>query len=125
VALPAEHPLTRSAALRLDDLANLPLGLAPREANPPFHDLITGACRAAGVAPQPGPPFTTLQETLADIGVGAASWTVFYEVAGLPEIPRVAVRPLTGPTLTTSLAVPPGPPTPALRHLLKALIGVA
>jgi hypothetical protein len=110
--------------VRLEDLADLPLRRAPREDNPPFHDLLTGACRAAGVAPQAGPPFTTFHETLADIGVGPPSWTVFYEVAGLPDVPRVAVRPFVAPTLTTSLAVPPGPPTPAVRHLLDALTRV-
>ncbi|WP_246083631.1 LysR family transcriptional regulator [Nonomuraea diastatica] len=121
-ALPAGHRLTRAAELRLEDLADLPLRLAPREDNPPFHDLVTDACREAGIAPPAGPPFTTFQETLSDLGVGAPSWTVFYEVTGLPEIPRVAIRPLAGLTLTTSLAVPPGPPTPAVRHLLDTLM---
>ncbi|MDF5757310.1 LysR family transcriptional regulator [Spongiactinospora sp. TRM90649] len=123
-ALPAGHRLTRAAELRLEDLADLPLRLAPREDNPPFHDLITDACREAGISPPAGPPFTTFQETLTALGVGAPSWTVFYEVTGLPEIPRVAIRPLAGRTLTTSLAVPPGPPTPAVRHLLDTLTRV-
>ncbi|MEU5877785.1 LysR family transcriptional regulator [Spirillospora sp. NPDC047279] len=121
VALPSAHPLAERAELSLADLADLPLRLAAREDNPPFHDLITGACRAAGAEPPFGPPFTTFQETLADIGAGAPSWTVFYEVGGFPDLPRVAVRPLGEPTLTTSLAVLPGPPGPALRHLLDAL----
>ncbi|NUW30988.1 LysR family transcriptional regulator [Nonomuraea sp. SMC257] len=125
VALPAGHPAAGRAELGLDDLAGLPLRLSLREDNPPFHDLITDACRAAGVSPPAGPPFTTLQETLTDIGVAAPSWTVFYEVAGLPDIPRVAVRPLAGPSVTTSLAVLPGVPTPAVRHLLHALTRVA
>ncbi|GAA3166537.1 LysR family transcriptional regulator [Planomonospora alba] len=120
-ALPAEHPLACSAELKLEDLADLPIRLAAREDNPPFHDLVTDACRAAGVDPPPGPPFTTLQETLADIGGRTPSWTIFYEVTGLPDIPRVAIRPLAEPTLTTSLAVPPGPPTPAVRYLLETL----
>ncbi|MFD0535085.1 LysR family transcriptional regulator [Actinomadura luteofluorescens] len=123
VALPAGHPLAQRPALDLADLADL-LRLAPREDNPPFHDLITSACRTAGIAPPLGPPFTTFQETLTDIGVGDPSWTVFYEVAGLPEIPRVTVRRLTSPTMTTYLAVPPGPPVPAVRHLLEGLIRV-
>ncbi|MFI6456997.1 LysR family transcriptional regulator [Streptosporangium amethystogenes] len=123
-ALPAGHRLTRAAELRLEDLADLPLRLAPREDNPPFHHLVTDACREAGIAPPAGPPFTTFQETLSDLGVGAPSWTAFYEVTGLPEIPRVAIRPLAGLTLTTSLAVPPGPPTPAVRHLLDTLMRV-
>ncbi|WKV70043.1 LysR family transcriptional regulator [Streptomyces sp. PCS3-D2] len=35
--------------------------------------------------------------------------------------PAVVVRPLAGLSVTTSLAVRPGPPDPALRHLLAAL----
>nr|WP_241755708.1 LysR substrate-binding domain-containing protein [Actinomadura sp. RB99] len=121
VALPAGHPLAHRPALDLADLADLPLRLAPREDNAPFHDLITGACRKAGIEPPSGPPFTTFQETLTDIGVGAPSWTVFYEVAGLPELPRVTVARLVAPAMTTFLAVRPGPPVPAVRHLLEAL----
>ncbi|WP_063037827.1 LysR family transcriptional regulator [Nocardia grenadensis] len=121
VALPADHPLADSSRLRLDRLGHLPLRLAAREANPPFHDLVTEACGAAGIAPPVGPPFTTLQQTLADIAVGPPSWTVFYEVAALPTVHRIAIRPLTDLSVTTSLAVVPRPPGPALRHLLDAL----
>ncbi|QCX75091.1 Hca operon transcriptional activator [Streptomyces sp. YIM 121038] len=121
VALPAGHRLAGSSPLRLEQLGELPLRLAPREQNPPFHDLVTGALRAAGAGPPLGPPFTTLQETLAEIGAGAPSWTVFYEVAGLPSFPRVAVRPLAAPAVTTYVAVPAGAPGPALRQLLDVL----
>ncbi|MFE5975656.1 LysR family transcriptional regulator [Streptomyces sp. NPDC056460] len=122
VAVPANHPLAAEPALRLDQLASLPLRLAPRENNAPFHDLILGACRAAGAVPPPGPPFTGLQATLTAIGTApAASWTVFYEVRGLPPVPRVALRPLAGLDVTTYLAARPGPPGPALRHLLRSL----
>ncbi|MFD9907288.1 LysR family transcriptional regulator [Streptomyces sp. NPDC059063] len=121
VALPSGHPLAGDASLRLEQLAGLPLRLAPREANAPFYDLVTGALRAAGAQPTLGPPFTTLQETLAEIGGSAPSWTVFYEVTGLPSYPRVAVRPLAAPDVTTYLAVPPGVPGPALRRLLGIL----
>ncbi|WP_454326875.1 LysR family transcriptional regulator [Streptomyces glaucescens] len=124
VALPAGHPLSDAPAPRLEQLADLPLRLAPRERNRPFHDLVTGALRAAGAEPVPGPPFTTLQETLTEIGAGSPSWTVFYEVAGLPSVPHVAIRPLAGPALVTSLAVPPGPPSAPLRHLLAAVARV-
>ncbi|WP_282793303.1 LysR family transcriptional regulator [Streptomyces sp. CC224B] len=121
VALPAGHRLAGAPSLRLGDLADLPLRLAPRGDNPPFHDLVIGALRAAGAEPPYGPPFTTLQETLAGIGAGPPSWTVFYEVAGVPSFPRVAVRPLAAPALTTYLAVLPGVPGPALRPLLAVL----
>ncbi|MEV8017945.1 LysR substrate-binding domain-containing protein [Streptomyces sp. NPDC086554] len=121
VALPDSHPLAAEPHLHLEQLADLPLRLAPRENNPPFHDLITDALRSAGAEPSPGPSFTTFQETLTAIGTSAPSWTVFYDVVGLPPFPRVALRPLAGPALTTSLAVRPGPPGPPLRHLLRVL----
>ncbi|MFI6031701.1 LysR family transcriptional regulator [Amycolatopsis magusensis] len=121
VALPEAHPLARNSVLCLEELADLPLRLAPRAENPPFHDLIRDACAAAGIDPPAGPPFTGLAETLAEIATGSPSWTVFYEVSGRPSFPGVAIRPLTGTVLTTSLAVPPGPPGSATRHLLTAL----
>ncbi|MFD8012985.1 LysR family transcriptional regulator [Streptomyces sp. NPDC058955] len=116
-ALPQDHPLAAQPSLDIAQLAGLPLRLAPRGENPPFHDLVTSAVRAPA-----GPPFTGLRETLTAIGTDREpSWTVFYDVRGLPAPPRVAVRPLAGPAVTTSLAVPPGPPTPQLRELLRAL----
>ncbi|MGW5345006.1 LysR family transcriptional regulator [Streptomyces sp. NPDC004050] len=125
VALPQGHPLSAEPSLDLARLAGLPLRLAPRPDNPYFHDLISDACRSAGAMPPAGPPFTGLQATLTAIGTAhEPSWTVFYEVHGLPSIPRVVLRPLAGLRVTTSLAVRPGPPDPALRHLLAALHGV-
>ncbi|MFH9725791.1 LysR family transcriptional regulator [Streptomyces sp. NPDC017254] len=124
VALPESHPLAAERELRLEQLARLPLRLSPG-GNPPFHELVTGALRAVGSRPVPGPPFTDLRATLAAIGTArAASWTLFYEVRGVPSAPRVAVRPLAGLAVTTSLAVRPGPPGPALRHLLRSLRAV-
>ncbi|WP_069885685.1 LysR family transcriptional regulator [Streptomyces luteocolor] len=130
VALPSAHVTAgdEGPGVTLDALvrSGLSLRLAPRAKNPPFHDLVTDALREAG-ARQPllGPPFTTLQETLTAIGAEAVaaggsggSWTVFYEAGALPSLPRVAIRPLDGPALTTSLAVRPGPPGPSLRELL-------
>lgn len=121
VALPAAHPLAAHPELRLDQLGRIPLRLADRTANPAFHDLITESCRAAGIAPPAGPPFTTLQQTLAEIASGTPSWTVFYAVSTLPRMPGVAIVPLAEVSVATALAVPPGPPGPVVRHLLKAL----
>lgn len=120
-AVPADHPLPPGRAVRLEDLADLPLRLAPREVNAPFHDLIVATFHGAGAEPSLGPPFTGLQQTLTAIAAEPPSWTVFYEVSGLPSIPRVALHQLTEPRLTTSLAVPPGPLSPAVRQLLHAL----
>ncbi|WP_043618694.1 LysR family transcriptional regulator [Nonomuraea candida] len=121
VALPASHPLAAEPVLRVEQLADLPLRLAPRDHNPPFHDLIVSAMREAGAEPLPGPPFTALLDTLTAIGSSAPSWTVFYQVTELPSLPRVAIRTLAAPALITSLAVSPGPPAPGVRQLLEAI----
>jgi DNA-binding transcriptional LysR family regulator len=121
-ALPADHPLADRPVLGLDVLSALPLRLAPREHNAPFHDLVRRALQEIGAEPPQGPPFTDLQATLTAIGVAVEpSWTVFYEVGALPQMPRVALRPLTAPSVTTSLAVPPGSPTPPVLGLLQVL----
>ncbi|MCA2230014.1 LysR family transcriptional regulator [Nonomuraea aurantiaca] len=122
VALPAAHPLAGKPVLELGDLARLPLRLAPRADNPPLHDLVLAACRSAGFEPVCGPAFTTVQDTLAEIGTGAASWTILYQGAtDLVPARRVALRPLADAEITTSLAVPPAPPGPMLRLLLDAV----
>lgn len=125
VALPATHALAASPRLEPADLAGLPLRLAPRDRNPAFHDLVTGLLRASGVDVPVGPHFTTLQETLealaSDAASGAASWTVFDLVGDLPPARRIAFRPLLGARSAVSLAVRPGPLSPAIRHLLDAL----
>ncbi|MER5252370.1 LysR family transcriptional regulator [Streptomyces sp. NPDC002855] len=125
VALPVTHPLAALPRLQPADLADLPLRLAPRDRNPAFHDLVTGLLRTSGVDVPTGPHFTTLQGTLAAIAAdsasGADSWTVFDLVGGLPSARRVAFRPLLGARSAVSLAVRPGPLSPAIRHLLTAL----
>jgi DNA-binding transcriptional LysR family regulator len=116
-ALPATHPLAAHAVLSLKQLADLPVRLVPREENAAFYDLVTQAT----VHLRHGAPFTTLQDTLAEIGTGEPSWTVLYAAAAeLTPVRRVAFRPLRAPEATTSLAVQPGPPAPALRRLLDA-----
>ncbi|MET9914511.1 LysR family transcriptional regulator [Streptomyces sp. NPDC006476] len=122
VALPAAHPLAAKPVLELADLAGLPLRFAPREDNPPLYDLLMAACREAGFEPVRGAPFTNVQDTMAEIGTGAPSWTVLYRAAA-EDVPvrRVAIRPLAGPVVITALAVLPGAPGPAVRRLLKSV----
>jgi DNA-binding transcriptional LysR family regulator len=122
-ALPATHQLAVRAAVDLADLAALPLRLASRADNPTLHDLMVESCRAAGFEPTFGPEFTTVQDTLATIAYGSASWTVFYEphAQQLPG-PGVVFRPLRNPTpmMRTYLAVRPDPPRAELRALIDA-----
>ncbi|MFG3224113.1 LysR substrate-binding domain-containing protein [Kitasatospora sp. NPDC048194] len=129
VALPAGHPLAAGGAVRLADLAGMPLRIAPRGANPHLVDLVLGACRAAGFEPVLGPAFTTDQDTLAAIGAGGTHWTVFYasQAEVLPTL-RTVFRPLAdpdAPTMPAYLAVRPDAPARALTPLLEACRDVA
>ncbi|MCX4546300.1 LysR family transcriptional regulator [Streptomyces sp. NBC_01565] len=126
-ALPGCHPLAAEAEVAPADLAGLPLRIATHEANPPLVDAVTAACRAAGFEPLLGPPFTNDQDTLAAIAAGRPAWTVYYAAqAEVQPAPGVAFRPFTAPapTVATSLAVRPGPPSRKLAALLDALRGL-
>ncbi|MEE1754832.1 LysR family transcriptional regulator [Streptomyces sp. SP18CS02] len=118
-ALPASHALAEDEPPSLDRLAGLPLRLAPRTANPAFHDLVTAALPRW----TPGPPFTTLQDTLSGMAADPEpSWTLFYPVGPLPPIARVAFRTLPDLAVPVSLAVPAGRPlVPPVQALLDAL----
>ncbi|GHE65286.1 LysR family transcriptional regulator [Streptomyces spiralis] len=101
VALPAAHPLAGRDPLDLADLAELPLRIAARTENPVLFDAVVTACRKAGFEPVLGPPFTRLQETLAEIGAGAACWTLMYPTAApMVSSRRVALLPLNGDPIT-------------------------
>ncbi|MFF0740435.1 LysR substrate-binding domain-containing protein [Streptomyces sp. NPDC004111] len=124
-ALPAAHPLAQRDRVDLADLAGLPLRIAPREDNPHLVDAVVGACRAEGFEPVMGPAFTTDQDTLAAIAAGRSSWTVYFAPqAAVQPAHRIAFRPFADPTrapsLPTSLAVRPDPPSHRLTALLDA-----
>ena len=124
-ALPAGHPLAASPGLTLEQLRDLPLRLAARDDNPDFHDFLLAACAEAGFEPLLGPPFTTLQDTLADLAAGPPSWTALYAAtADQLAVGRVVFRRLAGAAVPTLLAVPPSPPTPKLRALIDAFAAV-
>ncbi|MGV9674179.1 LysR family transcriptional regulator [Nocardia sp. NPDC003482] len=122
-ALPATHDLAVRREIELARFADLPLRIVGRTRNPALHDLITDCCRQAGFEPILGPEFTTEQDTLAAIGFGAPSWTVYYaaQTARL-SFPGVVWRPLRDPEpiMPSFLAVRPDPPRPELRALIAA-----
>lgn len=122
-ALPASHPLAARERLEIADLAAMPLRIAPRHANPHLVDLITSACRDAGFEPVMGHAFTTDQDTLAAIGSGKPTWTVFYSSkAAILTTARIAFRPFAppAPAMQTYLAVRPTTSARRLAPLLDA-----
>jgi DNA-binding transcriptional LysR family regulator len=78
VALPAAHPVAARPAVRLDQLADLPLRLPSRDCDPLFHDLVLAACRRAGFQPRLGRPVSTVPNALVEIGTGTPAWTALY-----------------------------------------------
>ncbi len=116
VILPAGHPLAAAAEIDLARLADLPLRLVPREQNPPFVDLIIAGCRSAGFEPVFGPAFTTLQDTVAQIGIGPLSWTILAANQQIPPVGHraCALRVRDPVTVTTALVT-----GPVLTHLVE------
>jgi DNA-binding transcriptional LysR family regulator len=122
-ALPARHPLARHGPIKLAELALLPLRLTSRNRDPQLHDLLTDCCRQAGFDPVFGAEFTTDQDTLAEIGHGPPSWTVYYaSQADQLAAPSVAFVPLTNPEPTSPvyLATRLGHPRRHLDALIQA-----
>jgi DNA-binding transcriptional LysR family regulator len=110
VALPAAHPLAEKPALHLHDLAEIPLRIADRGQNEVLYDSVLLACREAGFEPVIGPPFTGLQDTLAEIGAGSVGWTLVYPTAmSAVSSRRVALKRLVNfpITMRMSLALRP------------------
>ncbi|MDN3295082.1 LysR family transcriptional regulator [Streptomyces ficellus] len=123
-ALPAAHAHAMGEPPSLDRLARLPLRLVARAANPAFYDLVTAALPGW----TPGPPFTTLQETLTALADDPEpSWTLFHPVGPLPPTTRIAFRTIQALTVPVSLAVPasPQPLPPPVQALLDALTPTA
>nr|WP_281382021.1 LysR family substrate-binding domain-containing protein [Nocardiopsis mwathae] len=106
VALPASHPRAAESRLDLADLAELPLLVASRTANPVLFETVTAACRKAGFEPTVGPPSTGLQDTLAGISAGTPGWTPIYPTAvNAVSSRRVMVLPLDGDPITIRMSL--------------------
>ncbi len=122
VALPAAHELAGSSVVELPALAELPLRIVSRRLNPPLVDLVLDACAAAGFTPVLGAHPDSLENTLAAMAAGPASWTVLYEShARTLQLPQVVFRP-TAPELAmpTALAVREDATSRTVAPLLRA-----
>ena len=104
VALPLRHPAASKPALRLADLADLPLRLIPSEQNPAFAATVLDACAGEGFEPVTGVPFEDLQATVLELGSGPPAWTAMYEgsAQALPA-GRVAFRAVDNPAMTVQM----------------------
>ncbi len=74
-----------------------------------MYDLITGACRAAGFTPLPGPTLGSVQDLLASQVAAGRCWTLLYAGTPFTSIPRgvALLRPRLPVHVPTGLAVRP------------------
>lgn len=122
-ALPATHPLAAHSVLTLKDLADVPLRMSERGANPGVYDLVMSSLRAAEVNPPSGPLISSMYDALAEIGTGSPAWTVLYSSAAERlQIRRVAFRKLDLPPVQTLVVSSPGAQSPAVRLLLDSCL---
>lgn len=122
VVLPASNDRAAGHSVRMAELAGLPLRIVSRRLNPPLVDLVLDACAAAGFTPTLGGHPDKLEDLIAAVASGPASWTVIYEPqARTLRQPLVVFLP-TEPTLTmpTALAVREDATSRQVAPLLRA-----
>ena len=94
--LPAAHPAAAQDPADLSTVAELPMLIVARDAQPAMHDELLAVCAAVGVEPHLGPSVRTTQDTIAMVAAGAA-WTLYIK-GNLPaDVPGVAIRRLQPP----------------------------
>jgi DNA-binding transcriptional LysR family regulator len=127
VVLPARHELAERDVVPLGELAELPLRIVGRRANPPLVDLVMGACAEAGFSPRLADHPEAVEAVLAAVASGPPSWSVLYEShARMLTTDRVTFRATDPPLgLMTALAVPEAATTAALAPLLRACTAAA
>ncbi|GAB2604739.1 LysR family transcriptional regulator [Kribbella endophytica] len=108
-------------AVKLVDLAALPLRLPPRSDDAALHDTIHAACRTAGFDPVPGRPLDSLEDAIVEMTNGSPAWTVVYGTACDAAEGAVWMGPLT-PALTVPghLVVTADHSPPCLETLVQA-----
>ncbi len=77
--LPASGDWAARRSVRIAELAGLPLRIVQRRSNPPLVDLVLDACAAAGFTPTLDGHPDRLEDLIAAVASGPASWTVIYE----------------------------------------------
>ncbi|MCU0792652.1 MAG: LysR family transcriptional regulator [Opitutaceae bacterium] len=126
VLLPADHPLTARAQLRLRDLAGVPWVLFPRAHNPGFYDRVLASFSRAGVTPRIAEEVWPRANAIGLVRAGlGATFMCPSEALTLPE--GVTFRKLDGPAPESRLVVgwrsSGDTPDPALASFLEVAAG--
>lgn len=119
LALPAEHPLASQACVRVADLKDQPLLIAPRRVGPHLYDKLIAMFRNEGISPtivQDVTPMTTLAG-LVSAGAGLGFVTEGLAAAGRPGVVFRPVSPALPDIPVAAAWVGEQPSIPATRFL--------
>jgi DNA-binding transcriptional LysR family regulator len=106
--LPAGHPLAGRPAVRLRDLADLPVRLPASGCDPAFRAFALAACHGDGFEPRLGRPSGDPAGTMVEIGVGDGPpvWTLTYDEPQVRAFASsVSVLPLDPPLVALGAVV--------------------
>jgi DNA-binding transcriptional LysR family regulator len=100
------HPAAARETVGIDELEDDVLRVPSRRQDPPLHDAIVAAVRAAGVHPKLGRPTGTTQDTVVEVGSDPRSWALL-SADQLAEVDsrRVRAVPLDSPITVTGNVV--------------------
>ncbi|MFJ8626085.1 LysR family transcriptional regulator [Kitasatospora sp. NPDC093550] len=119
--LPAGHPLAARRAVRIEQLAEEPFVLLPREDGPQLYDRITGLCADAGFTPTIAQHAVEWQTVCALVGAGLGVSLAPASIRRI-RLRGVAFRRTEPGAAPTRVAVAwrTDDPDPLVRHLLAA-----
>jgi DNA-binding transcriptional LysR family regulator len=119
VALPEGHPIAARKEINLAMLKDEPFLLFPREVGRTMHDVIMGACKAAGFEPKVGQVAPT---TVSVVNLVAAGLGVSIVPASMSKVrvKGVVYRQIAGQKLTARLALAyrRGETSPVVRNFI-------
>ena len=115
--LSTRHPLAGRSAVALAELAAAgPFRHPSREADPHWHDAISGVVDAAGIVPGTGRPVGRDEDVVVEIGADPDSWTLLPAGRAVRSgSARIREVPLDPPAAVTGSVVAPGGATASCR----------
>lgn len=123
ILLPSGHPLARSSALKLKDLASTPFVLFPRSHNPGFYDRILASCARTGMTPKIAEEVWPRANGIGLVRAGiGATFITPSEARNVPA--DVVFKPLVGQAPESRLVLG-WKQTPRLDPALSAFLSVA
>jgi len=102
--LPADHPLSKSEAIKLAVLKEEPFILLPPAAGPILHDEIYAACRSAGFEPSLGQMAPQIGSVINLVATGLGV-SLVPECMRCMQVPGIVFRTLAGKSPIARLAV--------------------